>query len=179
MHRATPKIPANTGFEGLSMAARATVVDDPAEGEQALRLLMQKYPPQDALPLPMPTPADVRIFRVGTHRGRRAGLGRYGPIAAAAGHGDADVRDVAGVVVGLGDQHAVDDLARDVGMRVARQDHVDARHFIGQELCKVLFAAVAVGLVQAGVRRHNDHIRARIASVICVIRPSFWVAEKV
>ncbi len=27
-------------------------------------LLMQKYPPQDALPLPMPTPADVRIFRV-------------------------------------------------------------------------------------------------------------------
>jgi PPOX class probable F420-dependent enzyme len=47
---------------GLSMAARATVVVDPAEGEQALRLLMQKYPAQDALPLP--TPADVRIFRV-------------------------------------------------------------------------------------------------------------------
>jgi len=49
---------------GLSMAARATLVVDPAEGEKALRLLMQKYPPQDALPLPLPTPADVRIFRV-------------------------------------------------------------------------------------------------------------------
>lgn len=49
---------------GLSMAAHAQVVDDPAEGEKALRLLLQKYPPQDALPLPMPTPADVRIFRV-------------------------------------------------------------------------------------------------------------------
>jgi PPOX class probable F420-dependent enzyme len=49
---------------GLSMAAHAQVVVDPAEGEKALRLLMRKYPPQDALPLPMPTPADVRIFRV-------------------------------------------------------------------------------------------------------------------
>jgi len=49
---------------GLSMAARAQVVDDPAEGEQALRLLMRKYPPQESLPLPLPTPADVRIFRV-------------------------------------------------------------------------------------------------------------------
>jgi len=49
---------------GLSMAARAQVVVDPAEGEKALRLLLRKYPPQDALPLPMPTPADVRIFRV-------------------------------------------------------------------------------------------------------------------
>jgi PPOX class probable F420-dependent enzyme len=35
-------------IRGLSMAARATVVDDPAEGEQALRLLMRKYPPQDS-----------------------------------------------------------------------------------------------------------------------------------
>jgi hypothetical protein len=49
---------------GLSMAARAQVVVEEAEGEKALRLLMRKYPPQDALPLPMPTPADVRIFRV-------------------------------------------------------------------------------------------------------------------
>jgi len=49
---------------GLSMAARAQVVDDPAEGEQAWRLLMRKYPPQESLPLPLPTPADVRIFRV-------------------------------------------------------------------------------------------------------------------
>lgn len=49
---------------GLSMAARAQAVVDPAEAEKALRLLMQKYPEQDALPLPMPAPEDVRIFRV-------------------------------------------------------------------------------------------------------------------
>jgi hypothetical protein len=46
------------------MAARAQVVIDPTEGEKALHLLMQKYPQQNSLPLPMPTPADVRIFRV-------------------------------------------------------------------------------------------------------------------
>jgi hypothetical protein len=50
---------------GLSMAARAQVVVDPAEAEKALRLLMLRYPQQqESLPLPMPTPADVRIFRV-------------------------------------------------------------------------------------------------------------------
>jgi PPOX class probable F420-dependent enzyme len=49
---------------GLSMAAHAQVVTDPEEGEKALRLLMQKYPLQDSLPRPMPTPEDVRIFRV-------------------------------------------------------------------------------------------------------------------
>ena len=49
---------------GLSMAARTQVVVDRAEGEKALRLLMRKYPQQNAIPLPMPTPADVRIFRV-------------------------------------------------------------------------------------------------------------------
>jgi PPOX class probable F420-dependent enzyme len=49
---------------GLSMAARAQLVDDPAEAEKALRLLMLKYPEQKSLPLPMPTPADVRIFRL-------------------------------------------------------------------------------------------------------------------
>ncbi|MGE5162515.1 MAG: pyridoxamine 5'-phosphate oxidase family protein [Sphingobacteriales bacterium] len=49
---------------GLSMAAHAQVVTDPKEGEKALCLLMQKYPLQDSLPLPMPTPEDVRIFRV-------------------------------------------------------------------------------------------------------------------
>ena len=41
---------------GLSMAARATVVVAPTEGEKALRLLLRKYPPQDALPLPMCRP---------------------------------------------------------------------------------------------------------------------------
>jgi PPOX class probable F420-dependent enzyme len=49
---------------GLSMAGHAQVVNDPAEAEKALRLLMLKYPQQDSIPLPMPTPADVRIFRV-------------------------------------------------------------------------------------------------------------------
>lgn len=49
---------------GLSMAARAQAVLDPAEGEKALRLLMARYPQQSSLPLSMPTPQDVRIFRV-------------------------------------------------------------------------------------------------------------------
>ena len=49
---------------GLSMAARAQRVADPAEAQKAVRLLMLKYPQQDSIPLPMPSPADVRIFRV-------------------------------------------------------------------------------------------------------------------
>jgi nitroimidazol reductase NimA-like FMN-containing flavoprotein (pyridoxamine 5'-phosphate oxidase superfamily) len=49
---------------GLSMAARAEAVTDRAEAEKVLRLLPLKYPEQVALPVPMPTPDDVRIFRV-------------------------------------------------------------------------------------------------------------------
>jgi nitroimidazol reductase NimA-like FMN-containing flavoprotein (pyridoxamine 5'-phosphate oxidase superfamily) len=49
---------------GLSMAARARAVTDPAEGEKVLRMLMLKYPEQKSLPVKMPTPADVRVFRV-------------------------------------------------------------------------------------------------------------------
>jgi nitroimidazol reductase NimA-like FMN-containing flavoprotein (pyridoxamine 5'-phosphate oxidase superfamily) len=49
---------------GLSMAARAHPVTDKAEAERVLRLLMQKYPEQTSIPLPMPRPEDVRIFRV-------------------------------------------------------------------------------------------------------------------
>jgi len=49
---------------GLSMAAHAQPVSDPAEGERALRMLMAKYPPQESIPISMPTPADVRIFKV-------------------------------------------------------------------------------------------------------------------
>jgi len=51
---------------GLSMAARAEPVVDRAEAEKALRLLMLKYPEQKSLPssLPMPTPENVRIFRL-------------------------------------------------------------------------------------------------------------------
>ena len=50
---------------GLSMAARAQTVTDPAEAEKALQLLMGKYPAQTGAALPaMPKPSDVRIFRV-------------------------------------------------------------------------------------------------------------------
>ena len=51
-------------ISGLSMAARAEAVVDASEGEKALRILMEKYPQQDDLPLPMPKFAEVRIFRV-------------------------------------------------------------------------------------------------------------------
>jgi nitroimidazol reductase NimA-like FMN-containing flavoprotein (pyridoxamine 5'-phosphate oxidase superfamily) len=50
-------------INGLSMAAHATRVVEAAESEKALRLLMAKYP-QQSVPLPMPTPADVAVFRV-------------------------------------------------------------------------------------------------------------------
>jgi nitroimidazol reductase NimA-like FMN-containing flavoprotein (pyridoxamine 5'-phosphate oxidase superfamily) len=49
---------------GLSMAAHAEPVTDRVEAEKVLRLLPQKYPGHSPLPVPMPTPDDVRIFRV-------------------------------------------------------------------------------------------------------------------
>lgn len=49
---------------GLSMAAHAQAVTDPAEGAKAMRLMMQKYPEQKSLPLPMPKFSEVRVFRV-------------------------------------------------------------------------------------------------------------------
>jgi hypothetical protein len=49
---------------GLSMAARARLGTDRAEANKVLRLLPLKYPDQQALPVKMPTPDDVRIFRV-------------------------------------------------------------------------------------------------------------------
>jgi PPOX class probable F420-dependent enzyme len=49
---------------GLSMAARAEAVTDPAEAQKALGLLMARYPQQNAAPGPMPSPTDVRVFRV-------------------------------------------------------------------------------------------------------------------
>ena len=57
----TPKVMEITG---LSMAAYAIPVVDPSVGEKVLRMLVEKYPPQGEIPLAMPTPADVRIFRV-------------------------------------------------------------------------------------------------------------------
>ena len=49
---------------GRSIGAHAQAVVDPIAGEKVLRLLMLRYPQQASMPVPMPTPADVRIFRV-------------------------------------------------------------------------------------------------------------------
>jgi nitroimidazol reductase NimA-like FMN-containing flavoprotein (pyridoxamine 5'-phosphate oxidase superfamily) len=57
----TPDLMAITG---LSMAAHAQAVVDRAEASKVLHMLPLKYPEQAPLPGPMPTPEDVRIFRV-------------------------------------------------------------------------------------------------------------------
>ncbi|MGE5321103.1 MAG: pyridoxamine 5'-phosphate oxidase family protein [Hyphomicrobiaceae bacterium] len=57
----TPDLMAITG---LSMAAHAQAVVDPDEANKVLRMLPLKYPEQASLPVQMPTPEDVRIFRV-------------------------------------------------------------------------------------------------------------------
>ena len=50
---------------GLSLAAHAQRVTDPKEGRKVLDMLMQKYPPQTtAMPMEMPKPEDVAIFRL-------------------------------------------------------------------------------------------------------------------
>jgi nitroimidazol reductase NimA-like FMN-containing flavoprotein (pyridoxamine 5'-phosphate oxidase superfamily) len=50
---------------GLSMAARAKAVIDRNEAAMVLRMLPLKYPEQKApIPLPMPGPDDVRIFKI-------------------------------------------------------------------------------------------------------------------
>lgn len=49
---------------GLSMAAHARAVTDPAEVERVLQMLMQRYPEPPSVPLPMPSAADIRVFRV-------------------------------------------------------------------------------------------------------------------
>lgn len=49
---------------GLSMAAYAEPVLDHSEGEKIMRLLMAKYAPQKSLPLTMPKPEEVRLYRV-------------------------------------------------------------------------------------------------------------------
>ena len=49
---------------GLSMAARARLVLDPNKVNKVLEKLPLKYPKQVSLPSPMPTPEQVKIFRV-------------------------------------------------------------------------------------------------------------------
>lgn len=51
-------------IKGLSMAARAQAVTDQAEAQKALMLLASRYPEQTGVDMPMPSPSDVRIFRV-------------------------------------------------------------------------------------------------------------------
>jgi nitroimidazol reductase NimA-like FMN-containing flavoprotein (pyridoxamine 5'-phosphate oxidase superfamily) len=47
---------------GLSMAAQAHPVTDPAEVTKAMRLLGQRYP--EYATFPMPEPNEIRVFRV-------------------------------------------------------------------------------------------------------------------
>ena len=49
---------------GLSMAARTQAVDDRAEAEKVLRILPLKYPETSPLPMKMPSPDEIRLFRV-------------------------------------------------------------------------------------------------------------------
>lgn len=49
---------------GLSMAAHAQAVTDRREADKVMQMLVQKYPEQASLLGPMPSPDDVRIFRV-------------------------------------------------------------------------------------------------------------------
>ena len=57
----TPDLMAITG---LSMAAHAQAVVDRDEASRILGLFPLKYPENIAVPIPMPTPEDVKIFRV-------------------------------------------------------------------------------------------------------------------
>ncbi len=49
---------------GLSMAGHAKAVEDRAEAEKLLAMLPLKYPDSGPLPMPMPTPDEVRLYRV-------------------------------------------------------------------------------------------------------------------
>ena len=49
---------------GLSMAAHAHAVEDRSEAEKVLRMLPLKYPDAPPLPMKMPSPDDIRLFRV-------------------------------------------------------------------------------------------------------------------
>lgn len=49
---------------GLSMAGHAHAVNDRAEAEKVLRMLPLKYPEAPPLPIKMPKPDEIRLFRV-------------------------------------------------------------------------------------------------------------------
>ena len=51
-------------ISGLSMAGHAQAVTDLAEAGRVMQMLVRKYPEQTSLPGPMPSPEEVRIFRV-------------------------------------------------------------------------------------------------------------------
>ena len=53
-----------TAISGLSMAARARMVTDQSEAQKAIDLLARAYPVQEDLPFEMPTPEDVKIFKL-------------------------------------------------------------------------------------------------------------------
>jgi len=57
----TPELMAITG---LSMAGHARPVTDRVQAEKVLRTLPSKYPVGVSLPVPMPGPDEVRIFRI-------------------------------------------------------------------------------------------------------------------
>ena len=57
----TPDLMAITG---LSMAAHAKPVTDRTEAEKVLRMLPLKYPDAPPLPIKMPSPDEIRLFRV-------------------------------------------------------------------------------------------------------------------
>jgi nitroimidazol reductase NimA-like FMN-containing flavoprotein (pyridoxamine 5'-phosphate oxidase superfamily) len=57
----TPDMMAITG---LSIVAHAQAVTDRTEAAKVLQMLPLKYPEQKSLPVAMPTPDDVRIFRL-------------------------------------------------------------------------------------------------------------------
>ena len=54
--------PDPTAITGLSMAAHAHPVTDPAELGKAMKLLGQRYP--EYAKFPMPKPEEIRVFRV-------------------------------------------------------------------------------------------------------------------
>jgi hypothetical protein len=49
---------------GLSMAAHAYPVTDRGEAEKVINMLPSKYPDAPPLPFKMPTPDQVRLFRL-------------------------------------------------------------------------------------------------------------------